>query len=226
MSTTMDLEESISLLPTLFAAVLLGPLAGLVVASASMLGDFRRPYLRSVVYMASRAGSLEGCTGLVALSVQDVASSELGAIVVATLAGAVTAQVLDIAFACFTVWLRGTTRPWDTARTDAAGRLLRSSSLCASRRASDDCISGAFTMDACAVLRSRARCSAPIRTASGTAPAHGGPLRSQSATRAREPLRSRRRWLQPSTLETSTRRVTPPQCCLLRRHRSSNGIDG
>ena len=83
-----------------------------------MLGDFRRPYLRSVVYTASR-GIIGGITGLVALSVQDVASSELGAIVVATLAGAVTAQVLDIAFACFTVWLRGTTRPWDTARTIA-----------------------------------------------------------------------------------------------------------
>lgn len=118
MSSTMDLEESISLLPTLFAAVLLGPLAGLIVASASMLGDFRTPYLRSVVYTASR-GLIGGITGLIALSVDDVASSQLGAIVVATLAGAVTAQLLDIAFACLTVWLRGTTRPWDTARTIA-----------------------------------------------------------------------------------------------------------
>jgi hypothetical protein len=50
MSTTMDLEETISLLPTLFAAVLLGPLGGLLVAGASMLGDFRQPYLRSVIY--------------------------------------------------------------------------------------------------------------------------------------------------------------------------------
>lgn len=118
MSSTMDLEESISLLPTLFAAVLLGPLAGLIVASASMLGDFRRPYLRSVVYTASR-GLIGGVTGLIALSVDDIASSQLGSIVVATLAGAVAAQLLDIAFACFTVWLRGTTRPWDTARTIA-----------------------------------------------------------------------------------------------------------
>ena len=118
MSSTMDLEESISLLPTLFAAVLLGPLAGLIVASASMLGDFRPPYLRSVVYTASR-GLIGGVTGLIALSVDDVASSQLGSIVVATLAGAVAAQLLDIAFACFTVWLRGTTSPWDTARTIA-----------------------------------------------------------------------------------------------------------
>ena len=118
MSTTMDLEESISLLPILFAAVLLGPLAGLVVAAASMLGDFRQPYLRSVVYTASRA-IIGGITGLVAIGVTDAASSQLGAIVVATVVGAVAAQLLDIGFACLTVWLRGTTRPWDTARTIA-----------------------------------------------------------------------------------------------------------
>lgn len=118
MSTTMDLEESISLLPTLFAAVLLGPLAGLIVGSASMLGDFRRPYLRSIVYAATR-GIGGGVTGLLAAGVEGRADSELGAIVVATLVGAVAAQALDIGFACLTVWLRGTTRPWDTARTIA-----------------------------------------------------------------------------------------------------------
>jgi putative nucleotidyltransferase with HDIG domain len=118
MSSTMDLEESISLLPTLFAAVLLGPLAGLLVASASMLGDFRKPYLRSVVYTATR-GLNGGITGLIALAVADVASSQLGSIVAATLAGAIAAQLLDIAFACLTVWLRGTTSPWETARTIA-----------------------------------------------------------------------------------------------------------
>ena len=40
-------------------------------------------------------------------------------IVVATVVGAVAAQLLDIGFACLTVWLRGTTGPWDTARTIA-----------------------------------------------------------------------------------------------------------
>lgn len=118
MSTTMDLEESISLLPILFAAVLLGPLAALVVAGASMLGDFRQPYLRSVIYTASRA-IIGGFTGLVAIGVTDVSSNQLGAVVVATLVGAVLAQLLDIGFACLTVWLRGTTTPWETARTIA-----------------------------------------------------------------------------------------------------------
>jgi HD superfamily phosphohydrolase YqeK len=118
MSTTMDLEESISLLPTLFAAVLLGPLGGLVVGGASMLGDFRAPYLRSLIYMATRAIG-GGVAGLLAISVADVAGSELGSIVLATVAGAVAVQVLDIAFACLTVHFRRTTRPWETARTIA-----------------------------------------------------------------------------------------------------------
>jgi hypothetical protein len=118
MSTTMDLEESISLLPTLFAAVLLGPLAGLLVGGASMLGDFRTPYLRSLIYASTRAIG-GGLAGVVALGVADVATSELGSIVAATLASAVAVQLLDIAFACLTVSLRRTTSPWETARTIA-----------------------------------------------------------------------------------------------------------
>ena len=118
MSTTMDLEESISLLPTLFAAVLLGPLGGLVVGAASMLGDCRTPYLRWLIYTSTRAIT-GGVAGLIALGVADTAESDLGSIVVATLAGAIAAQLLDIGFACLTVWLRRTAEPWDTARTIA-----------------------------------------------------------------------------------------------------------
>ena len=118
MSTKMDLEESISLLPILFAAVLLGPFAGLIVGAASMLGDFSRPYLRWSIYTSSRA-IVGAAAGLAALLVEDLASSQLGAIVVATLVGAVVAQLLDIGFACTTVWLRRTARPSDTARTIA-----------------------------------------------------------------------------------------------------------
>lgn len=118
MSTTMDLEESISLLPTLFAAVLLGPLAGFLVGGASMIGDFRSPFLRSWIYTATRAIT-GGLAGLFALGAADVAESQLGSIVVATVVGAITAQLLDIGFACLTVWLRRTTKPWETARTIA-----------------------------------------------------------------------------------------------------------
>jgi len=48
-------EASISLVPTVFAAVLYGPLAAMVVGAASMLGDFNRPYTRWVAYTSSRA---------------------------------------------------------------------------------------------------------------------------------------------------------------------------
>ena len=118
MSSTMDLEESISLLPILFAAVLLGPFAALMVAAASMLGDFRKPYLRWLVYTASRA-IIGGVTGLLAVAVIDAAPSDLAGVVLATLIGAVAAQLLDIAFACLTGWLRRTASPKETARTVA-----------------------------------------------------------------------------------------------------------
>ena len=39
----------------LFAAVIFGPLAALIVASASMLGDFTRPYLRWGIYESARS---------------------------------------------------------------------------------------------------------------------------------------------------------------------------
>ena len=40
MRLTRYLEESISLLPTLFAAIVFGPLAAMLVAAASMIGAF------------------------------------------------------------------------------------------------------------------------------------------------------------------------------------------
>src|SRR5881392_2887709 len=78
---TSTTEESISLLPTLFAAVLFGPVAAAVVGAASMLGDLRRPYLRWIVYCSTR--SITGAvTGLVAFYVRGVPSSSLGGIAV------------------------------------------------------------------------------------------------------------------------------------------------
>src|SRR3990172_9568007 len=48
-------ELSISLLPTLFAAVAFGPLAAMVVGAASLIGDFRTPYLKWAVFTASES---------------------------------------------------------------------------------------------------------------------------------------------------------------------------
>ena len=52
-----NLEASVSMLATVFAAVLFGPLAASIVAAASMLGDFRSPYARWGVYTARRTAS-------------------------------------------------------------------------------------------------------------------------------------------------------------------------
>ncbi|MEJ7567970.1 MAG: HD-GYP domain-containing protein [Gaiellaceae bacterium] len=111
-----NLELSISLVPTLFAAVVFGPLAATLVALASMASDFRRPYMKWAVY--SLSGSITGAsTGLVAGLAADRADSLAGSIALATIAGAVTAQVLDTCFAATTVTLRGTGRPLEVAKT-------------------------------------------------------------------------------------------------------------
>ncbi len=102
---TKTTEESISLLPTLFAAVLFGPLAAAVVGAASMLGDSKRPYLRWGVYTSTRL--LTGAVvGAVALGVRDTIGSNLSAIAIATALCAVVAEALDALFAAITHRLR------------------------------------------------------------------------------------------------------------------------
>src|ERR1044071_8755751 len=48
-------EMSISVLPILFAAVVFGPVAAMVVSACSLLGEFGRPYARGIVWASSRA---------------------------------------------------------------------------------------------------------------------------------------------------------------------------
>lgn len=109
------IEESISALPMLFAAVLFGPLAAMIVAAASMLGDFTRPYLRWGIYTSSRA--ITGVVvGVLAISTSDAIDSRPLGIAVATIVAAVVAQTLDAAFASITVYLRGRGGAVETAR--------------------------------------------------------------------------------------------------------------
>ena len=91
-------EQSIHLLPTLFAAVLFGPLAAGVVGAASMLGDpeliaqrdpDRAPRLKWATYTSTRfiSGAAMGFAAQAALS---AVPSEFGRLVAASLVGAVT----------------------------------------------------------------------------------------------------------------------------------------
>ena len=99
------LSESVSLVPILFAAVLFGPLAAMVVAGASFLLEFKTPYLRWASYTASRAITA-GVTGLVAQGLHGAIAAEPTAIGVATVVGAVVSQSLDAGFASVALRLR------------------------------------------------------------------------------------------------------------------------
>jgi putative nucleotidyltransferase with HDIG domain len=98
-------ESSIGLLPTLLAAVLFGPLAAMIVAASSQLGDLRRPYLKWTTYTAIRAITGVG-TGVAAVLTTSMFSSQFAGIVAATLVGAVVAEVLDVAFTSITHRIR------------------------------------------------------------------------------------------------------------------------
>ena len=106
-----SIEVSIGLLPTLFAAVVFGPLAAMSIAAASMLGDLRRhidvplPHLRWIVYTCTRA--LTGAAaGLIAAYGRGVVSSDIAALAFATLLGAVALELLDVFFFSLTMTLR------------------------------------------------------------------------------------------------------------------------
>jgi putative nucleotidyltransferase with HDIG domain len=109
---TSTIEVSVGLLPTLFAAVVFGPLAAMFISGASMLGDLRRSpgvplaHLRWTVYTCTR--SLTGAAaGLVAMRATAFVDNEIAGIVLATLLGAVTLEALDIFFFSLTMRLRG-----------------------------------------------------------------------------------------------------------------------
>ena len=83
---TRYLEESISLLPTLFAAIVFGPLAAMLVAAASMIGAFGPPYLKWATYTCTRA--LTGAaTGLAAGWAADLRTNHIASVVIATTVG-------------------------------------------------------------------------------------------------------------------------------------------
>ncbi len=113
---TSTTEESISLLPTLFAAVLFGPLAAAAVGAASMVLQLRSPYLAWGLYTSSRAitGAI---TGLVAQAALSLPMSHVGTIAVATATGAVVAEALDVGIAAVTHRIRRNGRFLDLVRT-------------------------------------------------------------------------------------------------------------
>jgi putative nucleotidyltransferase with HDIG domain len=102
---------TVYLLPTVFAAVVFGPLAAGIVAAASMLGDpevfrhgnrDRAPVLKWINYTAASfiTGALAG------LVAQSFSGTSLGAIVASTFAAMAVAEASDFLFASVTAQVR------------------------------------------------------------------------------------------------------------------------
>jgi putative nucleotidyltransferase with HDIG domain len=118
-------EQSISLLPTLFAAVTFGPTAAALVGAASMLGDpelftsssSRSPVLKFTVYSSSRA-LVGSAAGLSAIACEHLVP-DFGGIALAATIAALVAEALDVGFAALTAYVRNTRSFVAVVRTHA-----------------------------------------------------------------------------------------------------------
>jgi putative nucleotidyltransferase with HDIG domain len=87
----------------------------MLIAAASMSGDFGRPFMRWAVYTSSRA-TTGALTGMVAVATLSVAPQGFGGITLACAAAAVSAEVLDVTFTSVTLRLRSRARAKDVLR--------------------------------------------------------------------------------------------------------------
>lgn len=107
---------SISLLPAIFAAVLFGPLAAMVVFGASAV-FISFPLAGRVCYIGTRALTGALAAGAVA-AISPLFAEGTGRTVAAATAAALVAEVADTVFAAVTYWLRGT-GSWRDVATDS-----------------------------------------------------------------------------------------------------------
>ena len=110
-------EMSISVLPILFAAVVFGPVAAMIVSACSLLGEFGRPYTRWVVWTSSRA-LIGAFAGVAVLGLVDQADSFGGVLLAVAVAASVQA-VGDILLNGLTVAIRRSGSVLETARAIA-----------------------------------------------------------------------------------------------------------
>ena len=124
-----NIETSTSLVPTVFAAGIFGPLAAMVVATSSFVGEFplllpaaRRtavyergaPYMKWGVYTCIRALS-GGAAGYGAWAVHAAAGTKIIGVLGGIAAAAAIAEPLDVMFSALTMRLRGG-RAWDVVK--------------------------------------------------------------------------------------------------------------
>ena len=97
------LEVSVSFLPVIFAAVVLGPISVVVVAFISLLGEIGRPWERWVIWTASRCLVL-GVAGFAAVSASS--ATTLSGLFVATLVVSVVTVIGDSMTTAITLSIR------------------------------------------------------------------------------------------------------------------------
>jgi putative nucleotidyltransferase with HDIG domain len=119
---TATTQMSVSALPILFAAVVYGPLAAMIVAASALLLDCRPPFTRWVIWTFSR--SLVGGLAGVAASLFITEDTSFGGLVLAVAIASVTEAVGDIALNSATIALRRNGSFAETAR--AMARLMLS----------------------------------------------------------------------------------------------------
>ena len=163
-------EYSISLLPTLFAAVLFGPLEAGIVGAASMLGDpeliaprnrERMPRLKWATYTSTRF-MCGVAMGIAASKTLDLMSSGFGGLIAATLIGAVVGETLDVLFAALTSKVRGR-RMRDAFETVTPIVLLVGTGIRPRDRGACTRVSGSVSLDTRAIPRSHSRSATPLR---------------------------------------------------------------
>src|SRR5215213_7697865 len=93
--------------------------AAMLVAAASLLSEFTRPpHLKWVTYTSSRAIG-GAATGLAASLCLSLSHNEIVGIAIATFAGALVAELLDVTFAAIAAQLRGNRSLVELIRTEA-----------------------------------------------------------------------------------------------------------
>jgi putative nucleotidyltransferase with HDIG domain len=101
----VPMQSSISNIPVLFAAVVCGPLAAMVVGAASMLGTLGWPRMRLATYSLTR-GLGGAFTGLVAAWAVGITPNYVGSVAIAVALAGLAVEFSDLAFVCLTAWLR------------------------------------------------------------------------------------------------------------------------
>jgi putative nucleotidyltransferase with HDIG domain len=111
-----NLTVSISLFPSVFAAVLFGPLAGMIVFAASAVG-LKLPLAGRIAYVSNRAlsGAVAGGAAAIVVAVS-AGNAGLGETIAASTAAALSAELADTALASVTYALRRLGKWTDAAR--------------------------------------------------------------------------------------------------------------